>query len=93
MQNKVAVKIDVTKIDKSRLYEGKKGIYLNAILLHNRDGQSQYGDDGFIVQDIPKEARDAGERGPIVGNWRYIESGAAATTETNNTEDGERIPF
>lgn len=89
---KVAVKIDVTKIDKSRLYEGKKGVYLDAILLFNKDGQSQYGDDGFIVQDLPKEARDAGEKGGIIGNWRYI-GAAQATNEEPKTEDGDKIPF
>jgi hypothetical protein len=89
---KVAVKIDVTKIDKSRLYEGKKGVYLDAILLFNKDGQSQYGDDGFIVQDLPKEARDAGEKGGIIGNWRHLGAPQAANEEPK-TEDGDKIPF
>jgi hypothetical protein len=89
MQNKIVVKIDVTKIDKTRLYEGKKGVYLDALLMHNT-GESKYGDDGFIIQSIPKEARDAGERGPIIGNWRYL----TANNEANNDQEGgEKVPF
>jgi hypothetical protein len=90
---RVLLKIDVTKIDKSRLYEGKKGIYLDAALLTNKDGQSQYGDDGMIVQSIPKEARDAGERGPIIGNWRYMTATAQAKANESDTEGNERVPF
>jgi hypothetical protein len=89
MQNKIAVKIDVSKIDKTRLYEGKKGVYLDALIMHNT-GESKYGDDGFIIQSIPKEARDAGERGPIIGNWRYL----TPNIESNNEQQGdEKVPF
>jgi hypothetical protein len=90
---RVILKIDVTKIDKSRLYEGKKGIYLDAALLTNKDGQSKYGDDGFIVQSIPAEAREAGERGPIIGNWRYLTATSQGNTNEADTEGNERVPF
>ena len=66
------IKIDVTKIDKSSLYVGKKGTYLDLTLMDNRDGTDDYGNDGFVVQDIGKERREAGERGEILGNWRHI---------------------
>jgi len=91
MQNKIALKIDVTKIDKARLYEGKKGVYLDALLMHNTQ-ESKYGDDGFVIQSIPKEARDAGERGPIIGNWRYL-APIASNDNANQQENGERVPF
>lgn len=65
------LKIDVTKIDKTALFEGKKGKYLDITLFENRDGTDQYGNDGFIVQEISKERRDKGEKGPILGNWKH----------------------
>jgi len=68
------LKIDVTKIDKSALYKGAKGTYLDITLLDNRDGTDQYGNDGMIVQDIGRERREAGEKGPIIGNWKHLES-------------------
>jgi hypothetical protein len=68
-----SVKIDVTKIDKEALYKGAKGTYLNITLMDNREGKDQYENDGFVVQDIGKDRRQAGEKGPIIGNFRHIE--------------------
>ena len=67
-----SLNIDVKKIDKDALYVGAKGTYLNLTLMENRDGTDQYSNDGFIVQDIGKERRLAGEKGPILGNWKHI---------------------
>ena len=90
----IKLKIDVSKISKADLYQGKKGIYLDAVLYENRDGQSQYGDDGYVVQGISKEKRDAGERGPIVGNWRHMEGGKPAPKASASDEQADSdIPF
>jgi len=67
------LKIDVTKIDKTALFKGAKGTYLDLTLMDNRDGRDQYDNDGFIIQDIGKERRDAGEKGAIIGNWKHVE--------------------
>jgi hypothetical protein len=66
-------KINVTRIDKSALFEGKNGKYLDIVLWENRDGLDQYGNNGFITQYIGKERREAGEKGPIIGNWKERE--------------------
>ena len=70
-------KIDVTKIDKASLYRGKKGTYLDLVLIETPN--DKYGNDYMIKQDIPKARRDAGEQGPIVGNAKLI--GSAKPTE------------
>ena len=92
----IKLKIDVSKISKPDLYQGKKGIYLDAILWENRDGQSQYGDDGYIVQGISKERRDAGEPWPIIGNWKHMEKKSAdapkAKPQAEEMADSD-IPF
>jgi hypothetical protein len=67
-----SLKIDVTKIDKSAIHVGAKGKYIDLTLMENRDGVDQYGNNGFIVQDIGKERRLAGEKGPILGNWKHV---------------------
>lgn len=64
----ISAKINVTKILKEHLFKGKSGTYLDITLMENRDGPDQYGNDYFIVQDLGKEARDRGEKGPILGN-------------------------
>lgn len=64
----ITIKLDVTKLQKQRFFHGKKGgIYADLILIEH---PNDFGDDGFIAQSVTKEERDAGERGPIVGNWR-----------------------
>ena len=65
-------KIDVTKIDKTQLFQGKTAKYLDLIFFENREGPDQYGNDGYIVQGVSKEARDRGERGAIIGNWKRM---------------------
>jgi hypothetical protein len=62
--------INVTKIDKQYIFTGKSGKYLDLVLFENRDGPDTYGNDGYVVQGIPKAARDAGAKGQIVGNWK-----------------------
>ena len=64
-------KIDVKKIDKSALFKGAKGTYLDITLIESPN--DTYGNTHMIVQDIGKERREAGEKGPILGNgkeWR-----------------------
>jgi hypothetical protein len=70
----IRAKIDVKKILKDALFAGQKGTYCDLTLMENKDGPDEYGNDGFVVQDIGKERREAGEKGPIVGNWRHIET-------------------
>jgi len=65
-------KIDVTKIPKDKIFVGTKGKYVDFSLMQNRDGTDQYGNDFFIVLDVGKEARERGEKGPIIGNAKYV---------------------
>lgn len=66
----ITLKIDVTKILKQHLYTGKKGTYLELVVMENREGEDQYGNTHMVVQGLPKELREAGERGPILGNGK-----------------------
>jgi hypothetical protein len=71
----IIAKIDVTKLDKTHFFKGTKGIYADLVLIPNKDGADQYGNDGFVSQGVSKEARDAGKKGTIVGNYRKINRG------------------
>ena len=68
----VALKIDVTKIDKARLFKGEKGTYLDATAVINLGEADQYGNHGMITQSVSKEDKDAGIRGPILGNNKIV---------------------
>jgi hypothetical protein len=88
--------INVTKIDKSHLIEGKSGKYLELILNENRNGPDQYGNDGFVTQGVSKAAREAGQRGPIVGNWKHLPSKPKVQTVTptvTSNDNHDDVPF
>jgi hypothetical protein len=95
------IKLSVSrkKIEAEHLHKSKNGdTYLNLVLF---DKEDDYGNDGFVVQDISKEAREAGGRGPIVGNWRHLvkkdpapaKASAPATPSQPATEVDDDIPF
>ena len=66
MNETIKAKIDVTKIDKMNLFQGKKGTYLDLILIPTPG--NRFGHDYIVVQSICKEDREAGKRGEILGN-------------------------
>jgi hypothetical protein len=68
----IIAKIDVTKLDKGHFFKGQKGIYADLVLIPNKDGVDQYGNDGFVSQGVSKEAREKGTKGAIVGNYKQI---------------------
>ncbi len=69
----VSVKIDVNKIDKSKLFKGKKGTYLDLTTFIDTSEANEYGDHGFISQSMTKEERASGaERTPILGNVKVF---------------------
>jgi hypothetical protein len=65
----IKIKINVLKVPKEKLFVGKKGTYLDAILV---DRPNEHGDDGFISMDVSKEEREAGVRGDIIGSWKTL---------------------
>lgn len=69
----ITVSINTAKIDKSYLFEGKTGKFLDIALMESKNGKDKYGNDGFVTQSISKEARARGERGPIVGSWKKLD--------------------
>jgi len=102
MSLEIKAKIDVTKVLKEHLYQGKEAKYLDVAFFKNDNGPGKYGDDGFIVQGLSKEARERGEKGPIIGNWRYHEpragqggkpKAAATGTASHPPEEEDDVPF
>jgi alanyl-tRNA synthetase len=68
----VALKIDVTKIDDARLFQGKNGAkYLDATVFLNEEA-GQFGDHGMITQSVSKEERESGVKGSILGNAKRL---------------------
>ena len=68
----VSIKLDVTKIDKQRLFSGQKGTYLDATVFIDIDELDQYGNSGMITQDVSKEEKQNGVKGNILGNVKLF---------------------
>ena len=70
----VSLKISVNQIEKARLFKGQKNTYLDATVFIDLDELDQYGNSGMITQDVSKEEKNQGVKGPILGNaklfWR-----------------------
>ena len=79
------------------IYVGAKGSYLKLTLIKNREGKDAFDNDGFAAVSLPKERRDAGEKGPIVGNWRHIaiesKPHSSNATPEPTPDDSDDIPF
>lgn len=87
----ITIKIDVKKITKSRLYEGAKGIYLDAILIPTPN--SEHGD-YMIVESITKEERENGVKGVILGNAKNLKSNQANNTPSEPAQnEKDNLPF
>ncbi len=91
----ITVKIDVTKIDKARLFKGAKGTYLDLILIETPNGE--YGD-YMVKQSVTKEERLAKLQMPILGNAKNMGGGAkpaapAAQHAKPNTGGTEDVPW
>jgi hypothetical protein len=98
----IIANIDVTKLDKGHFFKGQKGIYADLVLIPNKDGTDQYGNDGMVKQGVSKEARDKGVKGGIVGNYKKINRGGdtaapqkvKAQTKPDPSQDpDDSLPF
>lgn len=104
----ISVKIDVTKIDKARLFKGEKGTYLDLTTFIDTDQKDQYGNHGFISQSVTKEEREQQVQTPILGNCKvfYTDGGqqqrqpqpapqqpGQPAQGMDNWDDDSEIPF
>ena len=90
----INVKVDVTKLDKSKFFVGKKGTYANITVAENMDGESEYGDTHYVYESQSKEERDAKTPKNYLGNGKefvFGSNGMNQATETATADDD--LPF
>lgn len=80
----LSIKIDVSKIDKSRLFKGEKGTYLDLTTFIDMENPSEYGDHGFISQSVSKEEREQKVQTPILGNVKVFFTGDGLPQQPRN---------
>ena len=88
----IAVNLDVKKIDKTKLYVGKKGTYLDAVVFL-KDEADEYGNHGFIVQSVTKEEREKGVKGEILGNVKILGNSQSQQDKAQPQEADDELPF
>ena len=71
MASIISANIDLTKVDKSKIYEGKKGKYYPITIVLN-DELGQFGDSGYIQTEQTKEERDAKAPKSFLGNVKVV---------------------
>ena len=89
----ISGRIDVSKIDKSKLYAGAKGTYLDIVLFETPN--DQYGNDYRICQGVSKEDRAKKVKGAILGNAKLLASPNNTSSGVKNVakEEKEDLPF
>ena len=93
--------IDVTKIPKNKIYEGKKGKYIGVVISLNNEAD-QFGQHGSVTVDQTKEERDAKEPKIYLGNLQVVWTDGEPVSEkdsstmpmqTATTETKDDLPF
>jgi hypothetical protein len=76
----IKCRIDVSKIDKAKIYTGEKDKWYDFTLIESHSNYS----DWMITEDLTADERKAGRKGTILGNGKNLER-----RESDNAE----IPF
>jgi hypothetical protein len=63
-------KINCSKIDKTKLFKGKTGTWLDLVIIDTPN--SEYGE-YMICQGVSKEDREKGIKGAILGNAKHMD--------------------
>ena len=90
----ISIKIDVTKIDKKKLFHSDKtgSTYLDLTAFIDTKEKSGYGDNGTVSQSTSKEEREAGVKTAILGNVRiFFTAGGDKTDAVVDAFDGEVV--
>ena len=95
MAKLIVLKVNLSLVNKDRLFKGAKGTYLDLVLRLN-DEPNQYGDHGMITQGVSKEMRAAGVRGAILGNAKImadLQEKPAAAKPVVEEDLSDDLPF
>ena len=94
MASILATSIDLTKIPKDKIIEGKKGQYL-PITISLNDDLDQFGNQGNMTISQSKEERDAKADKSYLGNvkvvWTNGDNVAAAPREEQQTQSNSTV--
>ena len=83
------LRIDVTKIEKARIYQGKKGKYLTMTAFVDVDNKDQYDNNGMITH----KKEEGEDKAPILGNAKvFWTDSQQARQQPAHTQQGFQAP-
>lgn len=86
----ISVSIDLNKLDKSRIVEGKNGAKYYNFTINVNDEKDQYGNDASVTISQTAEERQAKALRTFVGNGRVVWSGTS--NKQNETKSFDSTP-
>ena len=87
----LSLKIDLAKMDMTRIFNGKNGAqYLDATIFVDMEQLDQYGNSGMITQSVSKDEKSQGIKGNILGNGKlfWVENGQAPQAQAQQQNQG-----
>jgi len=95
----IAISIDVTKLDKSKLIKGKKGTYANITVSVN-DEDDQFGNNTSVWESQTKEERDDKVDRNFLGNGKVVWSSQSSndtkktsSKKSSKQDEEDDLPF
>jgi hypothetical protein len=88
----VSLKINVSMIERDRMFKGAKGTYLDATVFIDLADLDQYGNSGMITQDVSKDEKAQGVKGPILGNCKVFWSEGGQAPQAPQQAPAPRAP-
>ena len=82
--------LDLSKVDKDKIYIGKKGKYYKVRVVL-KDEEDQFGNVGFVQTASTKEERDAGYEASYLGNLKEVKFEKKEESVKEEVEDD--LPF
>jgi hypothetical protein len=93
MSKLLSLKVNLDKIDKSKLYKGSKGTYLDLDVWIN-DEPDNYGNDASASLNLSKEERESGAKKVYVGNGKKLFGWGSSTGSNLDVDIGSSAePF
>ena len=94
----ISLSINLDKIEDQHIIQGQKGRYLDIRMFLSEN--NEYGNDYMAVQGVSKEKREAGERGPILGNakawkddYKAPQGGGSTSAPADTSSASDAMPF
>lgn len=85
----ISVSIDLNKLDKSRIVEGKNGAKYYNFTINVNDEKDQYGNDASVTISQTAEERQEKAQRTFVGNGRVVWSNNSS--QQNTTQPKEEV--